>query len=156
MKKLLVLLFLLLIANQNFAQLRTHSFEQAEKLSIENPKPFIVFIHTSWCKYCKMMENSTFKSKEVIQQLNESFYFVSLDAEGKDDIVFNNHVFKFKPKGTNSGVHELAEVLAEKNGTIVYPTLTVLNADYSIELQLTSFTSAKGLLEMLLKIRDKT
>lgn len=146
MRTFLFLLFIL-IANQNFAQLKTHTFEQAEQLSIENPKPFVIFIHTSWCKYCKMMENSTFKNKEVIRQLNENFYFISFDAEDKNDVLFNNHLFKFKPKGTSSGIHELAEALSDQT----YPTLTILNPDYTILTQIESFVNAKQLLNYLLK-----
>lgn len=144
MKKLLILVFLL-IANQNFAQLKTHTFEEAEKLSIENPKPFVIFIHTSWCKYCKMMQNSTFKNEEVIQQLNEKFYFISFDAEAKKDITFNNHTFKFKPKGKDSGIQELAEALSNQT----YPTVTILNSDYTISTQIESFVNAKQLLNYL-------
>lgn len=144
MKKFLILVFLL-IANQNFAQLKTHTFEEAEKLSRENPKPFVVFIHTSWCKYCKMMQNSTFKKEEVIKQLNENFYFISFDAEAKNDITFNNHIFKFKPKGNNSGIHELAESLSNQT----YPTITILNPDYAILVQIESFVNAKQLLNYL-------
>lgn len=148
MKKFLILCFIL-SANQNFAQLKTHTFEEAEKFSIEHPKPFIVFIHTSWCKYCKMMQNSTFKDQKVVKQLNEKFYFISFDAETRNDISFNNHIFKFRPKGTNSGIHELAEALAEKKGAIVYPTITILNPDHSIELQFQSFVNAENLFEIL-------
>lgn len=148
MKKLLVLFFIL-IANQNFAQLKTHTFEEAEKLSLENPKPFVVFIHTSWCKYCKMMENSTFKNAEVIQQLNENFYFISFNAEDKNDIKFNNRIFKFKPKGNNSGIHELAEALSNQT----YPTITILNSDYEILVQIESMTTANDLLQILEKIK---
>lgn len=146
MKKFLILVFLL-IANQNFAQLKTYTFEEAEKRSIENPKPFVIFIHTSWCKYCKMMGNSTFKNEEVIKQLNESFYFISFDAEAKNDISFNNHLFKFKPKGNNSGIHELAEALSNQT----YPTITILNPDYTILTQIESFVNAKQLLNYLSK-----
>jgi len=144
MKKFLILFFIL-IANQNFAQLKTHTFEEAEQRSIEDPKPFVIFIHTSWCKYCKMMENSTFKNEEVIRQLNDKFYFISFDAETKSDISFNNHIFKFRPKGTNSGIHELAESLSNQT----YPTITILNPDHSIELQLQSFVNAENLFEIL-------
>lgn len=146
MKKLIVLLFIL-IASQNFAQLRTHSFEQAEQLSIENPKQFVIFIHTSWCKYCRIMENSTFKNEEVIHQLNKNYYFISFDAEDKNDITFNKHIFKFKPKGTKSGIHELAEALSNQT----YPTITILNPDYTVLTQIESFVNAKQLLNYLLK-----
>lgn len=144
MKKYLLLCFIL-IANQNFAQLKMHTFEEAERLSIENPKPLVIFIHTSWCKYCKIMQNSTFKNEEVIEQLNENFYFISFDAEARNDITFNNHTFKFKPKGNNSGTHELAESLSNQT----YPTITILNPDYDILVQIESFVNAKQLLNYL-------
>ena len=146
MKKFLILL-ILLTANQSFAQLKMHTFEEAERLSLENPKPLVIFIHTSWCKYCKIMQNSTFKNEEVIKQLNENFYFISFDAEAKNDITFNHHIFKFKPKGNNSGVHELAESLSNQT----YPTITILNPDYAILVQIESFVNAKQLLNYLSK-----
>ncbi|WP_269240966.1 thioredoxin family protein [Flavobacterium limnophilum] len=134
-----------------FAQLKTYSFEEAEKLSKENPKPFVVFIHTSWCKYCKMMENSTFKNPEIIQLSNTDFYFISLDAETKTTIHFNNHAFRFKPNGQNTGIHELATVLATIDSQVVYPTVTILQTDFSIVFQKGSFFNAKELLLILKK-----
>ena len=136
-----------------FAQLKAYSFEEAEKLSKENPKPFVVFIHTSWCNYCKMMENSTFKNPEIIQLLNTDFYFISLDAESKRDIYFNNHTFQFKPKGENTGIHELATELATIDSQVVYPTVTVLNPDFSIVFQKHSFLNTKELLVVLEKMK---
>ena len=136
-----------------FAQLKIHTFEEAEKLSKENPKPFVVFIHTSWCNYCKMMENSTFKNAEIIDLLNSDFYFISLDAESKDDIRFNNHTFQFKPKGQNTGIHELATALATIDSQVVYPTLTILQTDFSIVFQKHSFLSGKELLVILEKTK---
>ena len=149
MKKFTILFFLL-IANTNFAQLNTHTFEKAEKLSIENPKPFVIFIHTNWCKICKMMENTTFKNKEVIQNLNDNFYFISFNAEDKKEIKFNKNIFKFKPKGTNSGIHELAELLSNQT----YPTITILQPDYSILTQIESFANSKTLLQILEKAKN--
>ena len=105
MKKKLFLLLFFFCAFSGFAQLKTYSFAQVEEMEKEQQKPIFVFVHTSWCKYCKIMENSTFKNPEVIQLLNDNFYFVRLDAENKTPITFNNHTFKFKPKGQNSGVH---------------------------------------------------
>ena len=147
MKKLTILFFLL-IANTNFAQLNTHTFEKAEKLSIENPKPFVIFIHTNWCKICKLMENTTFKNKDVIQNLNQNFYFISFNAEDRKEIQFHKNIFRFKPKGTNSGIHELTELLSNQT----YPTITILNSDYSILTQIESLINAKTLHQILEKI----
>ena len=154
MKKWLYILLIFLWAiPSGFAQLKTYTFEEAEKLSKENPKPFVVFIHTTWCNYCKMMENSTFKNPEIITLLNKNFYFISFDAESKEDIQFNNHTFKFKPKGQNTGIHELATELATINSQVVYPTVTILQPDFSIVFQKHSFLNSKELLSILQKIK---
>jgi thioredoxin-related protein len=147
----LILLFLIMATSSSSAQLKTHSFEQVEQLSKEKPKPIVVFIHTSWCKYCKMMENSTFKNPAVIKELNDNFYFISFDAETKKDITFNNHTFRFKPTGTTTGIHELATALATIDNQVVYPTLTVLDPDYSILLQKHTYLNAKSVLSILEK-----
>lgn len=138
---------------QGFAQLKTYSFEEAQKLSKEDPKPFVVFIHTSWCNYCKMMENSTFKNQEIITILNDNFYFISFNAESKDDIHFNNYKFRFKPKGQNTGIHELATELASIDSQVVYPTITILKSDFSIVFQKHSFLSSKELIIILEKTK---
>ncbi|WP_313806171.1 DUF255 domain-containing protein [Flavobacterium sp.] len=149
MKKKIVLLLLFFCAFSGFAQLKTYTFSEAEKLEQQNPKPIFVFVHTSWCKYCKMMENSTFKNSEVISLLNENFYFVELNAEQKTPITFKNKTFKFKPKGQNSGVHELAEELATIDGSLTYPTFSILDKNNTILLQISEYTDAKTMIGLL-------
>lgn len=148
-----ILLIFFWVIPSGFAQLKTYSFEEAEKLCKENPKPFVVFVHTSWCNYCKMMENLTFKDPEVIQFLNTDFYFIPLDAESKNDIHFNNYVFSFKPEGLNTGIHELATALATIDSQVVYPTVAILQTDFSIVFQKHSFLNAKELLAVLEKAK---
>jgi thiol-disulfide isomerase/thioredoxin len=154
MKKwLYILLIFFWTIPSGFAQLKTYTFEEAEKLSKENPKPFVVFIHTSWCNYCKMMENSTFKNSEIITILNSDFYFITLNAEYKEDIHFNNHIFQFIPKGQNTGIHKLATALATIDSQVVYPTVSILQTDFSIAFQKHSFLKSKELLAILEKAK---
>lgn len=148
-----ILLIFFWVIPSGFAQLKTYSFEEAEELTKSKPKPLVIFIHTSWCNYCKMMENSTFKNPDIINLLNNSFYFISLDAESKEEIQFNNHIFKFKPKGQNTGIHELAIALATIDSEVIYPTITILESDLSILFQKHSFLNAKALLAILEKIK---
>lgn len=149
MTKKLLLLLVFFCTFSGFAQLKTYTFSEAEKLEQQNPKPIFVFIHTSWCKYCKMMENSTFKNPEVVQLLNEHFYFVSLDAEQKSPILFKNNTFRFKPKGQNTGVHELAEELGTVDGAITYPTFSILDKNNTILLQISEYTDAETMIGLL-------
>lgn len=152
MKNTLLLLLVLFCAiPSGFAQLKTHTFQEAEQLSKAKSKPIVVFIHTSWCNYCKMMENSTFKNKEVVAALNANFYFVSFDAETKEPITYQGQSFYFKPNGTNTGIHELATALATIDNQVVYPTLTILGTDQSILFQQHSVIRAKEMLSILQK-----
>lgn len=152
-KDFFILLLFLWAIPSSFAQLKAHSFEEVEQLSKENPKPIVVFTHTNWCKYCKIMENSTFKNPTIIKVLNEHYYFVPFDAETKSDIIFNNHRFQFKPSGTNTGIHELATALATIDNHVAYPSLTILESDNSILFQQASFISAKALMTILDKLK---
>ncbi|NBL65028.1 DUF255 domain-containing protein [Flavobacterium sp. NST-5] len=144
--KYLVLIFFL--TSQNFAQLNTYTFEQAEKLSVEKEKPLVIFINTSWCKICKMMENSTFKNQKIIDELNQYFYFIHFDAEEKRPVIFQQKTFKYKPKGKNTGIHELAENLSNQT----YPTITILKNN-EIMVQIESYSNANDLLKVLAKVK---
>jgi hypothetical protein len=100
-----------------------------------------------------MMENTTFKNPAVIKELNDNFYFISLDAESKKEITFHNHTFRFKPTGTNTGIHELATALATIDNQVVYPTVTVLGTANEILFQQHSYINARALLLILEKMK---
>ncbi|WP_413999812.1 thioredoxin family protein [Flavobacterium sp. W1B] len=152
-KDLFIILLFLLVIPSGFAQLKTHSFEEVEQLSKENPKPIVIFIHTSWCNYCKIMENSTFKDPKIIAALNGHYYFIAFDAETRRDILFKNHRFQFEPTGPNTGIHELAAALATIDNQVVYPTLTILEKDNSILFQQHSYVTTKALIQILDKLK---
>ena len=137
---LIVLLSLVAIAQPNET-----SFEKIDSLKPSNDKDIVVFIHTDWCKFCKKMQATTFQNEEVINLLNESFLFNSLDAESKDPILFNGRTFRFIPKGINVGEHELAKAL----GATSYPYICILNSKYEIIFQYEGYLSSNDLLTVL-------
>jgi thioredoxin-related protein len=62
------------------------NFDQAvEKASTENKKIFI-YGHTDWCGYCRKMEKSTFKEKEVNDFMNANFVSLNYDLEKGEGI----------------------------------------------------------------------
>ena len=88
MRKIIyIILFFLWAIPSGFAQLKTYSFEEVVQLSKENPKPIVVFTHTNWCKYCKIMEHVTFKDSRIIATLNENFYCYTGGAHGNTERV---------------------------------------------------------------------
>ena len=162
MKKRKVILFLsitlgiMLMVQSSFAQLHTFSFEKTDSLLQIEKRPMVVFIHTSWCKYCEMMRHTTFKAPEVIDLLNKEFYYITLDGEGKEDIEVRGHTFSYQPTGANTGTHELAWELGNINGQLTYPTITFLDNEYGIIFQHSGFLSAKQLKAILRKSKQKT
>lgn len=149
---LIAVIFLPLSA---FAQLQSYSFAQLDSLKKAEKKNIVVFIHTDWCRYCQSMKNTTFKNKEIIKLLNEKFLFTDLNAEEKQDIIFNEHTFKYTPTGSNTGIHELAEQLGTMQGKISYPTLCILNAEHEIIFQYNQFLSSADLLKVLNEVLKK-
>lgn len=152
--KTITLLFIsMLLTQSSFGQIRQVKFEQLDSLQKREKRPVVVFLYTSWCKYCTTMKNTTLINKEVQALLNHNFYFVSLDAEEKGAISFRGHTFKYKPTGTTTGVHELAEQLGTVNGTLAYPGTCFLNTDYEIIYQREGFIQQKEFLEILGKLK---
>ncbi|TMM29931.1 DUF255 domain-containing protein [Polaribacter aestuariivivens] len=159
MKKI-YLIFILISSLNTFSQkeissLKTYTFSEVEKTFVQKPKPIIIFTHTDWCKICHGMQKTTFKNDEIIQLLNENFYFVKLNGEEKNNIHFLGKTFKYKPTGANTGIHELANELASVKGIISYPTTTILNTKFEISAQLIGFYNSKKLKKILEKYLKK-
>lgn len=152
MRRIIILLFLVFAIQNSFAQLKSMQFEQIDSLQIKEKRNVIVFIHTEWCKYCKVMLAKTFKNENVINLLNNHFYFVDFNAETQRTITFNNSNFAFKPNGNNAGTHELAIELGTVDKQINYPVLCVLNVKNEIIFQYSGFLNAKDLVAVLEKI----
>ena len=137
-----------------FSQIISQSFEQLAGLQKTQNRFVVVFIHTDWCKYCQAMKNTTFKDKEIAALLNQNFWFVDLNAEEKSDITYNGQTYKFRPTGTNTGIHELVEKFTMPNGEASYPSICILNPDFEIIFQynqLLSINDLRLLLDNLLK-----
>lgn len=152
MKNLICFVCLIYTIPQGFAQFNLIEFEQIASLQKLEHRNIIVFIHTDWCKYCKVMKSKTFKNNEVVNLINEKFYFVDFNAEEKRKINFNNSVFVFKPESAVSGVHELAIQLGTIDSQISYPTICILNYKNEIIFQYNSFLNAKNLIKILEKL----
>lgn len=131
------------------AMLNALQFEQIDSLQQVKPKPVAVFIHTDWCKYCQNMKHTTFRHEEVARRLNEDFYFISFNAEQKENITFNGFNFVYRPNGPTSGVHTLAETLGAIDGQLSYPAFVVLNSSYEIIFQHNAFINAEAMKKVL-------
>lgn len=102
------------------------SWEEAVQLSQTDaqPKKIFVDVYTDWCGWCKKMDKNTFQHPDVSKYMQDNFYMVKMDAEGKDPIEYQGRIFKFVPSGRR-GYHELAAALLQ--GKMSYPTVVFLD-----------------------------
>lgn len=125
MKKIIVLFILTFFTIQAHAQkVNWISFEEAVELSKKEPKPILIDVYTDWCGYCRKMDRTTYSNHVISSYINENFYPVKLDGEQKEDIVFNDHTFKFINYG-RTGYNEFTASLL--NGKLSYPTTVFMN-----------------------------
>lgn len=121
------ILFLLFIGFQAQAQdIKWLSWEEAVELAQTDaqPKKMFIDVYTDWCGWCKKMDKDTFQNPAVSKYMQENFYMVKLDAEGKDPIEYKGNTFKYVPSGRR-GYHELAAALLQ--GKMSYPTVVFLD-----------------------------
>lgn len=100
------------------------SWEEAMQRRQTNPKKIFIDVYTDWCGWCKRMDATTFVDAEVVKAMNANFYAVKLDAEMREDIVYDNHTFRFQAQGRR-GFHELAYSLLD--GRMSYPSFVYLD-----------------------------
>ncbi|PQJ77212.1 thioredoxin family protein [Polaribacter glomeratus] len=131
--------------------LKILSFEEVEKLQQQKPKPILIFLYTDWCKICFGMKKTTFKNQEIIRLLNDEFYLIYLNGEHKSNINFIGKTFVYKPSGTKTGIHELAKELASIDGKINYPTTTILNSGFEIDVQVNGYINSDKMNAILKK-----
>lgn len=126
-------------------QINWTAFEDLNDSLRKDRKPVMIFVHTDWCKFCKMQDNNTFSDPLVASLLNQHFYCLRLDAEDKREIQFLNRHYRFKPSGAGTGYHQLAEFLAMQNGDMSFPTTVFLSKDFQPVKQLKGFYRASEL-----------
>lgn len=105
------------------------TWEEAQAKNSKEPRKLIVDVYTNWCGWCKKMDKATFEEPEISKYINQNYYPVKFDAETKEDITFNNRVFKYVRSGT-SGYNELAVEITF--GKLTYPTIVFLDENLNV------------------------
>ena len=127
MKKVIIFLVLTVMAMNLSAQeeIKWHSIDEAIKLASTEPRVLVIDVYTDWCGWCKRMDATTFSDPGIVEIMNNQFYPVKLDAEGKEDIIIGERTFKFVDNGRR-GYHEIAAIVTR--GRLSYPTISYVDA----------------------------
>ena len=149
MKAITLTLFLLFsIGGFSQAKIEWLSWNEAVKLHKENPKKIFIDVYTDWCGWCKKMDASTFVDPAVANAMNEFFYAVKLDAEMKDSIQFNNHLFINPNPDTKRSVHTLARSLLDNQ--MSYPSFVLLDENFNRQYIIKGYQKVPSMLGTLL------
>lgn len=122
------------------------TWEEAIAKNEKEPKKLFIDVYTDWCGWCKRMDASTFKDKDVVKYMNENFYSVKLDAEMKKEVKFKDHTFKFVANGRR-GYHELAAALLENK--MSYPSFVAMDEKIDRITIIPGYRDAKGMMPIL-------
>lgn len=94
------------------------------------PRPILVQLSTDWCRYCRMQQSYLEKSRDF-KALLPRFYYMELNAESREHIVFNGREYTYMPTGVRTGIHELALALSGEE-ELSYPAWILLDKDYRV------------------------
>ncbi len=101
------------------------TLEELQVKMKQQPRKVYIDMYTSWCGWCKVMEQKTFTDPRLIKYFNQNFYAVRLDAERKDTLMFAGKVYYYDPQYK---ANTLAVSLA--NGQMSFPTSIFMLEDF--------------------------
>lgn len=131
---------LIAVHGQSYAQhINWMTFDEAVKAQEKEKRKWFVDIYTSWCTWCKKMDQTTFQNPIIADFVNANYYPIKFDAEQTKSITFKDREYNFIRDGSR-GYHELAVELTL--GRLSYPSIVFLDEELQVIQALRGFQSA--------------
>ncbi|HMU07498.1 MAG TPA: thioredoxin family protein [Kaistella sp.] len=143
MKKIAFLLFAL-FAVLSFSQVKWMTLEQAIAAQQEKPKKIFIDFYADWCGPCKIMDKNTYGHQEIANFLNENYYAVKFDAEGKESVTVFGRIFsnpEFSSGKKRNSMHDFTKFMNVNS----VPSIVFLNEQSMPITNINGFLTAKEL-----------
>ncbi len=150
MPRISTILIALFIGPGIFAQetIQWLTWKQAMEKQKESPRMIFIDIYTNWCGWCKKMDQTTFKDPEVVKYMNQYYYAVKFNAEQKDTLIYDGHVFYNVNPDSKRGVHTFATSLLDNR--MSYPSYVILDKNVNRMMIIPGYKKVPELLGLLL------
>lgn len=106
----------------------------------EQKRPVLIDVYTDWCYYCKVMDKTTWRNRQLADYVTRFFYPLKFNAENKEPATWMGKTYEYKP------VYKVHMLAAEwLMGNMVYPSTVILPPDGSEPIILTGVRDVKEL-----------
>lgn len=127
-------------AETNKKKIEWIQFEDLDaKMKIE-PRKIYIDVFTDWCHWCKVMDKNTLSNKNVVDYLNGNFYCIKLNAESKNDIMFQNKKYLYNKE---LKAHDLAIELLK--GQLSFPTSIIIDEKLETPMAIPGYMDLKNM-----------
>ncbi len=62
------------------------TLDELQELNKTEPRKVFIDIYATWCGPCKMMDKKTFADPSIVEYVNQNYYAVKLNGEGKNKV----------------------------------------------------------------------
>jgi len=93
MKNLLYSAILLCCCVIQAQEIKWMTMNEALEAQQKEPKKIFMDVYTSWCGPCKLLDRNTFHNKDVVDYVNTNYYAVKFNAEGTEEIHYNDFTY---------------------------------------------------------------
>lgn len=117
-------------------------------------RPLLVFLHTDWCQYCKLMKIKVLND-EFLKNYQQSIVFSEINPEKnqlKDFSTSLQHRLQAIYPYTDD-MYSWAHAVGNANGELLFPTILIYDANHQLLFKHSGYVSQKDLVNILEKIK---
>ncbi|MBA3010065.1 MAG: thioredoxin fold domain-containing protein [Proteobacteria bacterium] len=62
-------------------EIKWNKYDEGLSQARKQNKKILLYFHADWCKYCKLLEKTTFKNQKVVTYLNDNYINISANSD---------------------------------------------------------------------------